>query len=111
MREITGCQKCMIIGFCIILNILGFNEIGLASTINSINYSLVLIINILNIAFAILESVSILRIRWIRIFGSILSVIYLLGCISIYIIQLIKMENNEDAEDKKRIEDCNLYMF
>ena len=111
MREVTGCQKCLIIGFCIFLDILGFNEIALASLVDSIYYSLALSINILNIAFTIMESVSILRIRWIRIFGSVLSIIYLLGTIIVYIIQFIKMENNEEPEDNERIDNCKLINF
>ena len=111
LMEVNGCQKGWIIALCIFLDILGFNEIVLASTINSIYYNLVIIINILNIAFTIMESVSILRIRWIRIFGSVLSVVYLLGTIIVYIIQLIKMGNNEDPEDKERISNCKMINF
>ena len=69
-------------------------------------YSLVLLINLLNIAFTIMESVSILRIRWIRIFASVLSVTHLLGTIVIYIVQFINMEKNEYPEDDERIEEC-----
>ena len=58
-----------------------------------------------------MESVSILRIRWIRIFGSVLTIVYLLGTIIVYIIQSIKMENNEESEDNERIESYNVINF
>ena len=108
LREVTGCQKGWIIAFCIFLDILGFNEIGIASLMDSINYGLALLINLLNIAFTIMESVSTLRIRWIRIFGSILSVVYLLGTISVYIIQRIQMDNSEDQKEKDNQESFEL---
>lgn len=106
MKEITGCQKCLIIGFCIILSVFGFNEIALASTIDSIYYNLVLIMNLSNIVFTIMVSVSILRIKWLRIVASVLSILFLLGSILAYIFQYIKMENNEDPKDNERIGNC-----
>ena len=103
LLEVTGRQKGLIITLCIFVDILGFNEIVLASKIDSIYYDLVILNNIINIPFSIMESVSILKIKCIRIFGSALSAVYLLGNIIVFIIQLRKIKNNEELEDKEKI--------
>ena len=79
--KITGCQQCLIIGPSLFLIYAGIVGIVTSSDLNSIYFGIFLSINITTLISGILEPITVLRIKWLRIYGSVLSVILLLGAI------------------------------
>ena len=112
MAKISSIQKCSIIVLSIFLVILGFDSIVISTKlIDSFYFGLAILINICNIIFAIFVSFSIIRIRWFRLFVSILSIVLLLLNISEGIVQLIKMNNNENPKDKNIFNNGYMILF
>ena len=109
MEEIKGNDKCCVILFCVILAAIEIYDIIMTFIVERNNYIFFLIPDLLYLFFAIFEPITTMRVRWLRITGSVLSVIYLVLSIVLGIYQILKIPyhkvegiNGEEKEMDKR---------
>ena len=109
IEELTGCHICGVIFSCVALAIIGFNDMVFTLRTKSINHALFLIPDLLYLFFAIFESITIMRVRWLRTCGGVLSIVFLVLSIVFGILQLIHL-NNHKGEDVREghdfVNDC-----
>ena len=98
IEELSCCCKFGVIGSCVALAIIGFNDMVFTSRTKHINYALFLVPDLLYLFFSIFEPITIIRIRWLRTTGGILSIVYLVISIVFGILQLINLNNHKNEE-------------
>ena len=95
MEEIKGRDKCCIIIFCVILAAIDIYDIIITLISERNNYILCLIPDLLYLFFVIFEPITTMRVRWLRITGSVLSVVYLVLSIVLGFYQILKLPSHK----------------
>ena len=117
IESLTGFEKCGVIGSCVILAIIGFNDMAFTLNTENINHALFLIPDLLYLFFAIFEPITIMRVRCLRTAGGVLSIVFLVLSIIFGILQLVHLENHKNEIDnikdngRDRIDDCTPFTY
>ena len=118
IEPLTGLEKCGVIFSNIALAIIGFNDMAFTLSTENINHALFLAPDLLYLFFSIFESITIMRVRWLRTTGGVLSIVFLVLSIAIGILQLIhlndhkgEIENIRSDDGKDRINDCMVFPY
>ena len=82
----------------------------------NINHALFLIPDLLYLFFAICESITIMRVRWLRTTGGVLSIVFLVLSIVFGIVQLIHLDDHKGyysnmKNGHDRIDDCKPFTY
>lgn len=111
--ELITFYKILIIFLGAFLIISGFINIILTLLIKTKGIFVVVIIDIAFIIYGFIVSLSIYRIKWLRVIATVLSVIYFIGGIIAVFVQNIILDDKINEDDKKKayINICNIILF